>query len=349
MLFKTLNGDIFMSVNQDKNFCCFGTDIGFYIYQIAPFKKILSRKIDGGVSIVKMLHESNIILFTGKNINGTYSNNKVIIWDDQEKKILNELSFNDRVVNIELTKNYIFVLCNEQIYIYKFSDLSFIKSVNVSPEHKLICIGREDSKYLAYPGIEKGHIHITKYEEEYNKTFKAHDNSIEQLYLSNDSNYIVTSSERGTIIRIFDLETRVLVNELRRGYDTTKIVNLSLTHDNSILLVSSIKGTIHLYNTGINSDFSINNKTWNKYGMKYVKSVLPEYFNSEWSFCQIYLKGITTYSIIDNTKTKIYTFGNNGQYYVLNYEDIDNPIIEETIKFLSDESDPFSENSTTIK
>ena len=46
--------DIYISFNHNYSHCCFGTSVGFYIYQISPFNKVLSRKIDGGVSLIKM-------------------------------------------------------------------------------------------------------------------------------------------------------------------------------------------------------------------------------------------------------------------------------------------------------
>ena len=51
------SNDTYISFNQTEKYACFGTDIGFYIYSLNPFRKILSRKIDSGVSIVKMLYE----------------------------------------------------------------------------------------------------------------------------------------------------------------------------------------------------------------------------------------------------------------------------------------------------
>jgi len=79
MILNTPNGQIYISFNQLKNYCCFGTDIGFYVYQLAPFKKMVSRKIDGGVSMVKMLHESNIFIFVGKSKTNLYPRNKLIM------------------------------------------------------------------------------------------------------------------------------------------------------------------------------------------------------------------------------------------------------------------------------
>ena len=90
--------------------------IGFYIYSINPFKKILSRKIDQGISLVKMLYESNIVLFVGWTEIGLYPNNKLIIWDDSKKAVLGEIAYNNKINNICVTKDHIVVLLEKKIY-----------------------------------------------------------------------------------------------------------------------------------------------------------------------------------------------------------------------------------------
>ena len=82
-----------------------------------------------------------------------------------------------------------------------------------------------------------------------------------------------------------------------------------MSEDNSLLLVSSCKGTIHIYNTGINPECESQNSLWENYGSSYIKAIIPvpEYFNSEWSFCKIYLTGIESYSIIKSSEKKLST------------------------------------------
>uniref|UniRef100_A0A6C0B4P9 Anaphase-promoting complex subunit 4 WD40 domain-containing protein n=1 Tax=viral metagenome TaxID=1070528 RepID=A0A6C0B4P9_9ZZZZ len=349
MILNTPNGQIYISFNQLKNYCCFGTDIGFYVYQLAPFKKMVSRKIDGGVSMVKMLHESNIFIFVGKSKTNLYPRNKLIIWNDENKSVLGEINFNSDIKNVNITKEYILVLCNNKIYIYQFDNLSLVRSVDVSSNDIIMGMGIEGSKYLIYTSDEKGVVTITKFDEDYFQQITAHQNEIDILRVSNDGKYLITASTKGTLVRIFDINSGELIQEVRRGCDPVKILDLSLSNDNSVLLVSSIKGTLHLYNTHLNEDCDIKNKSWDDYGMKYIRNVLPDYFNSQWSFSQIYLSGIETFSVVDNTAKKVYVLGNNGQYYIVDYEDTLNPVIEKTVKYISDESDPFSERSTTIR
>lgn len=354
MSLTTADDNIYISFNQTNNYSCFGTSIGFYIYQINPFKKVLSRKIDGGISLVKMLNESNIILFVGRTDRGMYPNNKLIIWDDQKKNVLGEISYNNKIKNIDLTKNHIVVMCEKKIYIYLFETLTLTKSIDINTDSSLMSLGVENSEYLIYSGDEEGTVTLIKLDEDYCKTIKAHSSRIEHLHLSKDGKYFVTASEKGTIFRIYSVADMSLLKELRRGMDATTINDIRLSDDNSILLASSIKGTIHLYNTGISSKLDEKNTKFEAYGTGLIKSylpsaIVPEYFNSEWSFSQVYLSNVVSYSVIDKANSKIYSFGNDGQFYDISYEDSKNPKVEKTIKFISDESDPFSERSTTIK
>tara|TARA_B100000575_G_C23142084_1_gene664970 strand:+ start:3983 stop:5035 length:1053 start_codon:yes stop_codon:yes gene_type:complete len=350
MSLQNNSGEIYISFNQTEKYACFGTSIGFYIYSLNPFKKILSRKIDSGISLVKMLYESNIIIFVGKTDKGLYPNNKLIIWDDSKKTVLGEITYNNKIQNINVTKDYIVVLVKQKIYIYNFESLYLKRSIDIaSHNNNLIAMGLENSEYLVYPGEDKGSIHITKLSDDYSQTIQAHQSNIEHLYISNDGKYIVTASEKGTVIRIFSTETREKINEFRRGCDPTKITDIRLNHSNSILLVSSVKGTVHLYNTGIDSNLIIENPSFDSYGISYVKWALPQYFSDRWSFVQFNLQNISTFSSFDRTASKIYSFGHDGQYYELDYSDINNPQIEKTIKYISDENDPFSDRSTTIK
>ena len=350
MSLQNSSGEIYISFNQTEKYDCVGTSIGFYIYSLNPFKKILSRKIDSGISIVKMLYESNIIVFVGKSDKGLYPNNKLIIWDDSKKTVLGEITYNSKIINLNVTKDHIIVLIKGKIYVYDFESLDLLRTIKLNIDTKLICMGLENSEYLIYPGDDLGTINITTLiDSNQIDSIQAHQSNIENLCISNDGKYIASASEKGTVIRLFSTETKEKINEFRRGCDPTKIIDLRFNHTNSILLVSSVKGTIHLYNSGIDKTLEIHNPSYDSYGMYYVKWALPQYFSDYFSFLQFNIPDISSYSTFDKTKQIIYSFGQDGQYYELNYSDMENPKINKTIKYISDENDPFADRSSTIK
>lgn len=341
------NNLLYTSFNQSNDCIIFGTKTGFYVYTINPFKKIIARKIPGGVSLATMLYKSNIVIFVGNVDKGLYPKKKLIIWDDHKRTVIGEILFKYNILNIKVTKKNIIVITLKKIYIYNFENLNLIKTIETRENPKGLCaITYDDECYISYPGDLKGEVNITKYKEDYLKVIKAHVNDIEKFNIDSTGKYLVTSSQVGTLIRIYDINSSVLLKELRRGSDQAKIVDLKFSNDNGHLLCSSIKGTIHVFSTCLNKQE--NNNISVGYGISYIQSILPSYFSSEWSFVQFYLSDICTYSMFKNDRNEIISIGDNGCFYILSYDDKKANIVK-TYKFISDEDDPFNDRTTTIK
>lgn len=52
---------------------------------------------------------------------------------------------------------------------------------------------------------------------------------------------------QGTLIRIFDTETRQLLNELRRGAQHATIYCINFNQESTLLCVSSDHSTVHIF------------------------------------------------------------------------------------------------------
>ena len=155
---------IYTSCNQTKDCVVFGTNTGFYVYTLKPnFKKIIARKIPGGVSIVEMLSKSNSKWFSdnelvGYNLssamgklmieNGGPANseaNKNILIKDMECdkahylwEILNRVpkSLSEEVTNLVpnhnnlVNKNSIYMFGKDKIYISKTANIEPLTVLN---------------------------------------------------------------------------------------------------------------------------------------------------------------------------------------------------------------------------
>jgi WD repeat-containing protein 45 len=349
MNFQLSKNDLsYTSFNQSKDCVIFGTNTGFYVYTINPFKKIIARKIPGGVSLCKMLYKSNIIVFVGLVDKGLYPKKKLIIWDDNKRTVIGEIIFKKDILNIKVTKDIIIVVTYSKIYVYNFKDLKLIKSIETSPNPKGLCVISSES-FIAYPGEKKGQIEISKYDQDFLKIIDAHVSKIEIFKISNDSKYLISCSERGTLIRIFSMENGEKISELRRGSDQVKIVDLKISTDNNYILCSSSKGTIHIFSAVLEKNKNNDDKNLGfGWGISYINSYLPQYFSSEWSFSQLKLPDVITYSSFIDNNNQIITIGDNGCFYEIL---IENYKLKTTknYKFISDEDDPFSNRTSTIK
>ena len=75
------------------------------------------------------------------------------------------------------------------------------------------------------------------------------------LALNNDGSLLASSSETGTLIRIWDTENGNKLQELRRGSDQADVYCLSFDPASKYLSCSSNKGTIHIF--ALRSDLSM--------------------------------------------------------------------------------------------
>lgn len=79
-----------------------GTETGFRVFNTDPFKETFSRDLGGGVGYVEMLYRSNILALVGGGTNPKAPLNSVLIWDDNQGKVIASLKFNSEVKSVKL-------------------------------------------------------------------------------------------------------------------------------------------------------------------------------------------------------------------------------------------------------
>ena len=104
-----------------------------------------------------------------------------------------------------------------------------------------------DNTVLAFPSITKGHVRVERLNEDKKIYIKAHDGDITCLALSKDGNLLATASEKGTLIRIFDTESRQQIKEVRRGSTHAEIYCIAFSNDKNYLCCVSSSGTVHMF------------------------------------------------------------------------------------------------------
>lgn len=196
---------------------------------------------------------------------------------------------------------------------------------SMAPIEKSNCV------LLALPGRQTGHVQLLSLSlSNTSRTsirssiagastiIAAHANAISSLTLSHDGRLLCTTSERGTLLRVWStlsassqdrsvtsLSTS-LVGELRRGTDAAKIWSVSFSPDSLLLAAGSDNGTIHFFNlhplhrlvSPLPSSAQASSNPLSEKANKYLPpsiqhfagsippSLFPQYLKSQWSFTQ---------------------------------------------------------------
>ncbi|MEW5303208.1 MAG: hypothetical protein WDW36_005921 [Sanguina aurantia] len=236
--------------NQDAGCFAVGTSAGFKVFNAEPFKETFCRGFNnGGIGIVEMLFRCNILAIVGGGAAPKYPPTKVMIWDDHQGKCIGELSFRSQVRAVRLRRDRIIVALEHKVLVYNFADLKLLHQIETLANVKgLVAVSSSaDSTVLACPGLHTGQVRIELYDRRQTKFISAHTNALSCLALSMEGKRLVTASEKGTLLRVWNTVDGQMIQELRRGADSALIHSLALSRGCEWLAVSSDKGTVHVF------------------------------------------------------------------------------------------------------
>ena len=289
------NKNLYISKNQTNDCITIVNQSGFKIYNINPFKLNFKRELNEKISIIKLFYKTNILVFIKSN-----DYYKLHIWDDIQLKIVGEIKINNKIINFDINRKVIVICTAEYLYIYNFNGLTFNKKIKTF--YNNVSSFSLYNEFIAYPSIELGYINIENYNNNKIIKIKAHLTIIQLITFSNNGKFIATTSEKGTIIRLYYCNNGNLFKEFRRGINYVTINELKFSLDDKYLLINSNKNTIHI--------FDIENYN---------------YMFSQYSIQKYYYNEIT-YSIFTNDN-KLISIGNN-KYYILDLINFKSKIID---------------------
>ena len=158
-----------------------------------------------------MMYKTNVIVLVYEN-----QRNKVVIWDDHEKKVRTEITFNANqlIMNVKLRKDMMLCILKEKTFIFNFMSLKLIEQVDTWPNPLGLCAlsqaEKPISKIICLPHTEKGQLKVLNYvvDKAIDSIISAHDNTeIGAIAVNPDGTLIASASARGHIIKIYTTDS----------------------------------------------------------------------------------------------------------------------------------------------
>lgn len=252
-----------ITLNNDRSRFTVTTDHGYRVYGIFSQRfPMLSPEEKSGRK------ESLKILFTERNtfadpllkVYSYLSTNFVVYLTRKNEKLLRvrchstqkdmgEIECRTPILNVLFRRGQIITVTEERILFYKIDSLEFLYLIETY--RNPTGVSDINETMFICPGLKPGTIYLEKYDTLENRkislTGSCHLTIITQMKLSPDSKMIATSSEKGTVIRIFDTQNLTLLHELKRGSSPTTIRCLDFSSDSKSLVLASENGTIHCW------------------------------------------------------------------------------------------------------
>ena len=194
--------------------------------------------MSGGIGKIEMFKKTNILGLVGGGKTPCFLTNKLIIWDDHQGKIINELRFNENILNVRLRSDKIISVLPKKIYIFNFNTLETITIFNTfyNPSGIFgISNGDNNNLVFAFPFETQGQVFVGKcFSDQVQELSRinAHNSKIASISINKDGTIIATASNKGTLIRIFTTCGGVKFSEFRRGTKNVMMNCLSFDQNN---------------------------------------------------------------------------------------------------------------------
>nr|XP_045733729.1 WD repeat domain phosphoinositide-interacting protein 4 isoform X4 [Mirounga angustirostris] len=258
---QPLRGVTSLRFNQDQSCFCCAMETGVRIYNVEP-----------------LMEKGHLVL----------------IWDDAREgkdskdKLVLEFTFTKPVLAVRMRHDKIVIVLRNRIYVYSFPDNPrklFEFDTRDNPKGLCDLCPSLEKQLLVFPGHKCGSLQLVDLASTKPGTssapftINAHQSDVACVSLNQPGTVVASASQKGTLIRLFDTQSKEKLVELRRGTDPATLYCINFSHDSSFLCASSDKGTVHIFAL---KDTRLNRRS----ALARVGKVGPmigQYVDSQWS------------------------------------------------------------------
>ncbi|TFK37953.1 WD40 repeat-like protein [Crucibulum laeve] len=273
---KANSNMLFANFNQDFSCVSVGTRKGYSITNCDPFGRVYTMN-DGARGIVEMLFCTSLIALVGAADQPQSSPRKLQIVNTKRKSMICELLFPSSILSVKLNRKTLVIVLETEIYIYDISNMRLLHVIETTPNPEAICAlsPSADSSYLAYPSPvpspatpsttsaslpppppsgstpPTGDVLLFSTRSlTVANVIQAHKAPLSFLSINSSGTLLATSSEKGTVIRVWSVPGAEKLYQFRRGTREAKIYSMNFNTVGTLLAVSSAHDTVHIFKLG---------------------------------------------------------------------------------------------------
>jgi autophagy-related protein 18 len=240
------------------------TTRGLRVYHTDPFE-LQQQTYEEDISLVEQLFSTSLValILTPRLLR---------IVNTKRNSTICELTFHGMVVALKMNRKRLVVVLEETVFMYDISNMKMLHSQLTPLNPSGICAVSPnfENNYLALPHYQKApptqqsqpsHVPKSIVKEaisgdvllyDLNKmeevtVIPAHQTPVSCIAINYDGTLMATSSEKGTVIRIFAIPSGKKLFQFRRGSMPARIYSMSFNAASTLLCVSSATETIHIF------------------------------------------------------------------------------------------------------
>jgi autophagy-related protein 18 len=245
-----------VSLNSDSSCVSIGSQRGFRVCQLSPFKRH-NFNMKGGIGICEMLGCSSLIAIVGGGDSPAFSSRRLRVFNTSTSTAIREMNFDYPIVAVRLNTRFLVVVLALQVHIFNIDTMKKTQVLDTPHNPHGLCTlqtmadNSSNRVLLCFPGsTDKGDVVVFNLAgQKVDEVVEAHQTPIAAMVLSSDGHYLATASVKGTLIRIFDVSNgkQQIFATFRRGVTSSTLMTMRFNSTCSLLCCGSKNGTVHVF------------------------------------------------------------------------------------------------------
>lgn len=152
----------------------------------------------------------------------------------------------------------VIVALDTKVYVYDFENLHLIDQFDTSPNingllavcpltEKVVYATPATSTGMVRIDIAKSEVDMTGKQSVVSTEIKATESQVAQIAIDQEGRRMAVTSQRGTIVRVYDIQKKELIDEFRRGSNSANVQCLAFSPDSTLLALTSDHGSVHIF------------------------------------------------------------------------------------------------------
>ncbi|CAB3373339.1 Hypothetical predicted protein [Cloeon dipterum] len=243
------NGVYFVNFNQDFTSLAVGSKTGYKLFTLSAVDNLVKiyENESEDICLVERLFNSSLVAVVSLS-----SPRKLKVCHFKKGTEICNYSYSNTILAIKLNRKRLVVCLEDSLYVHNIQDMRVLHNIRDTPANPMglctLCNG--ESSYLAYPGSSTiGEVQVF---DALNLSAKimipAHESPLAAMAFNYTGQQLATASERGTVIRVFNVADGSRLWEFRRGVKRcVAISSLAFSPDAMFLCCSSNTETVHVF------------------------------------------------------------------------------------------------------
>lgn len=224
---------------------------GFATFTTSPLRLKFHFSFEGRrrIGVISASSDVSLVLISGVPEQPGFTDKDFALFDTTLKRVVFEASLSDSIKVVFVLKTMFAVSTRTELRIFTYDPPMLLTQLRI-PNVDVVCDLIEiDRKFLAaVPGWKIGLLRLVSGNPDNRDfTIRAHDHPVAMTRLSRDGFYVVSASDQGTCIRLFNAQTGDRIGEFRRGSFRASIRQIVFSRQCDQIAITSSKGTVHIF------------------------------------------------------------------------------------------------------